>query len=117
MVEGDSCLNQSSSLQSHQLVVEGGGTGGGRRVGRGLGHHNSPVAQLQQLRQMEDLDGKNYRTLVTTTNMCGKYLFFKHFLRLLVVVTVLVTSHLTGQKPTMETVGVRVASWEGLKRK
>ena len=63
MVEGDGCLYEPGSLQSDQLVVEGGGAGGGRRVGRGLGHHYCPVAQLQQLRQMENLNGKDYHSL------------------------------------------------------
>ena len=46
-----------------------------------------------------------------------KYLLLKHFLRVLVVVAVFMTSDLTAQKPTMETVGVSVAGWGGLERK
>ena len=110
VVQGNGCLYQSSSLQPDKLVMEGGGAGGGRRLGRGLGHHNGPVAQLQQLRQMEDLHGQDYYCF---RFLFGKYLLFKHILRVLGVGSVFMISHLTAQKPTMKTVGVRVASWEG----
>ena len=66
MVQGNSRLYEAGSLQPHQLVVEGGGAGRGGRVGGGLGHHYSPVAQLQQLRQMEDLHGMDYFSLLFT---------------------------------------------------
>ena len=115
VVQGNCCLHQPSSLQSDKLVVDRGGAGGGRRLGGGLGHHNSPVAQLQQLRQMEDLHGQDYYSLLYLENT--KNLLFKHFLRVLVVVAVFESSHLPAQKPTMNTVGVSVASWEGFKRK
>ena len=43
----------------------------------------------------------------------GRYLLFKHFLGVLVVLALSMISHLSAQEPTMKTVGVSVASWEG----
>ena len=65
---------------------------------------------------MENLVGKRIIiTLLIVYLLVGEYLLFEHFFRVLVVLSLLVISHLPGQKPTMKTGGVRVASWEGLK--